>query len=151
MGNKNIIYGIIVIIFITLISFLLIKDSSKKDTERSIQQKETQTQEESTFSSITSTELVTMLQQKNFTFVNVHIPYEGEIENTDIFIPYNKIVENLDKLPDDKNAKIVLYCRSGNMSGVAAKELARLGYTNVSHLAGGMIDWKNNDYQLLEE
>lgn len=98
---------------------------------------------------VTSSQLKAMLEQKDFFFVNVHIPYEGEIEKTDAFIAYDKISENLGQLPKDKNAKIVVYCRSGRMSAVAAQELLRLGYTRVSDLKGGMIDWARNGYQII--
>ena len=101
------------------------------------------------FTTITSAQLDTMLQNKDFLFVNVHIPYEGEIKGTDALIVFDKIAENLDKLPQDRSAKIVLYCRSGRMSEIAALELVRLGYTDVSHLRGGMIDWKANGYDII--
>ncbi|MEJ6781967.1 rhodanese-like domain-containing protein [Aminobacter sp. Piv2-1] len=100
---------------------------------------------------ISSDELASMLKRKDFAFVNVHIPYEGEIEGTDSFIPFDKMDENLDKLPKDKNAKVVLYCRSGRMSAVAAKRLAELGYTQVSDLTGGMIAWEASGRQLLKK
>src|SRR3972149_11843237 len=76
---------------------------------------------------IASGELYEMLKSKDFYFVNVHTPYEGEIEKTDAFIPYNEIDRNLNNLPNDKNAKIVLYCRSGRMSTIAAQKLVDLG------------------------
>ena len=101
------------------------------------------------FTTLTSDQLAAMLRQKDFYFVNVHIPYEGEIKNTDAFIVFDKIAENLDRLPKNKDEKIVLYCRSGRMSEIAAQELARLGYSHVSHLAGGMIDWKRSGYEVL--
>ena len=91
---------------------------------------------------IESSVLIQMLKNKNFSLVNVHIPYAGELANTDTFIPYDAIRQNLGNLPTDKNAKIVLYCRSGSMSAAAAKELATLGYTNVYNLAGGMNEWE---------
>lgn len=94
------------------------------------------------FSILDSVQLATMLKTKDFFFVNVHIPYEGEIEGTDAHIAFDKIAENLDKIPSDKGARIVLYCQSGRMSEIAAGEFLRLGYGNVAHLSGGMIGWR---------
>jgi len=110
-----------------------------------------QEQDKAGFMILNSAQLAAMLEKKDFFFVNVHIPYEGEITNTDALIPFNKIADHLDKLPKDKSAPIVLYCRSGRMSEIAARELLRLGYTRVSHLAGGMNDWKNSGYQIIEK
>ena len=94
------------------------------------------------YTDVSVAELKTMLANKDFTFVNVHIPFEGNIANTDLSIPYNEIEQNLDKLPSDKNAKIVLYCRSGRMSSIAAQSLVNLGYTNLWNLDGGMVAWE---------
>ena len=94
------------------------------------------------YTDVNATELQTMLVNKDFTLVNVHIPFEGNISKTDISIPYDQIDRNLDKLPSDRNAKIVLYCRSGRMSEMAAETLVGLGYTNVWNLLGGMVAWE---------
>jgi len=91
---------------------------------------------------ISSAQLKETLVKKDFVFINVHTPYEGEIERTDAFLEYDKIEQNQDKLPSDKNAKIVLYCKTGRMSEIALKKLIELGYTNISHLAGGMEAWE---------
>jgi rhodanese-related sulfurtransferase len=93
--------------------------------------------------------LAAMLENKDFPFINVHIPYEGEIAGTDQFIPYNEIDQHLDKLPADKDARVVLYCRSGNMSATAARQLVELGYTDVWNLDGGMVAWEQAGYPLL--
>ena len=93
------------------------------------------------FVDITVEQLDQMLKNKDFVLVNVHIPYEGEIPNTDLFIPFNAITDNLDKLPN-KSARIILYCRSGSMSTIAAKALVAQGYTNVYELDGGFNAWK---------
>ena len=101
-----------------------------------------------TYTDITSDELREMLKNKDFYLVNVHTPYEGEIEKTDAFISYDEIDKNLDKLPKDKNAKIVVYCRSGRMSAEASQKLTELGYTNVYNQILGMHDWQSKGYPL---
>jgi rhodanese-related sulfurtransferase len=95
------------------------------------------------YTDITVPELQKMLENKDFLFVNTHVPFEGDIPGTDISIPYDQISQNLDKLPADKDAKIVLYCRSDRMSNIAAKELVKLGFTNIFQLDGGFIEWEN--------
>lgn len=100
------------------------------------------------YQNISAAELNTMLENKDFVFVNVHIPFEGNIAGTDLSIPYNQIEQNVSQLPADKNAKIVLYCRSGRMSAIAAEALVKLGYTNIWNLDGGMIAWEQAGFEL---
>lgn len=93
-------------------------------------------------------QLAATMPGEGYTLVNVHIPYEGELPNTDLFIPYNEILDHLDELPD-KDQPIVLYCRSGSMSTEAAAVLAGAGYTNVYEVDGGFNAWKAAGYELL--
>lgn len=101
------------------------------------------------YKDISVTELQSLMKNKGFTLINVHIPFEGNLPKTDLSIPYDTIGQNLGKLPAEKNSKIVLYCRSGRMSTIAAKELVKLGYTNIWNLDGGMVAWEQAG-QLIE-
>jgi len=103
-----------------------------------------------TYNNVSPNELNVMLDNKDFVLINVHIPFAGNIARTDFSIPYDQISapENLSQLPPDKNAKIVLYCRSGRMSTIAAEALVSLGYTNIWELKGGMLEWEQAGYEL---
>ncbi len=102
------------------------------------------------YQNITAPELKSMLKDKDFVLVNVHIPTGTSIPETDLFIPYDKITvsENVSQLPAGKDSKIVLYCRSGRMSEIAAEELVNLGYTNVWNVADGMLGWEQAGFSL---
>jgi rhodanese-related sulfurtransferase len=102
------------------------------------------------YTNVTPQQLAAMLKQKDFFFVNVHIPYEGEIDPTDAQLPYDQTAQQLSQYPADKKAKIVLYCRSGRMSAIAAKELVKAGYSNVWNLDGGMAAWEVQGLPLKE-
>lgn len=64
---------------------------------------------------------------------------EGHIENA-ILIPEYEIKDRAEKELPDKDALILVYCRSGRRSKIASEELVNLGYTNVKEF-GGIIDW----------
>jgi rhodanese-related sulfurtransferase len=82
-----------------------------------------------------------MLERKDFPLINVHVPFAGNIPRTDESIRYDEIASNLDRIPADKDAPIVLYCRTGPMSERAARDLVALGYTKVYNLVGGFTAW----------
>src|SRR4051812_125749 len=84
---------------------------------------------------------------KPYTVVNVHIPYEGEVPNTDLYVSYNDVDALMSALPD-KNAPIILYCRSGRMSDIATHALVEQGYTQVWDVTGGMNAWTASGREL---
>ncbi len=81
--------------------------------------------------------------------VNVHVPFEGDIEGTNLSIPFDRIGEQVDLLPTDRDTPLLVYCRSGRMSKIAAAELVRLGYRNVADLDGGMLAWEKSGRPLI--
>ena len=64
---------------------------------------------------------------------------EGHIPGA-ILIPYTEIENKAEEMLPDKDAQILVYCRSGRRSKIASESLAKLGYTNVKEF-GGIIDW----------
>lgn len=109
------------------------------------------TKEKTSYTNINSDQLNQMLQNKDFFLLDVHIPEQKHIEKTDEFIPYTEIEKYKGRLPKDKDAKIVVYCRSGSMSATAAETLRNLGYTNVYNLVGGTFGWETKGYEFEKE
>ena len=57
-----------------------------------------------------------------------------------ILIPEYEVARRAEQELPDKDALILVYCRSGRRSKIASEELVKLGYTNVKEF-GGIIDW----------
>ncbi len=108
-------------------------------------------QQQAAFGAVSAASLELMLRAKQFILINVHVPYEGELPQTDLFIPFDQVAEHLSELPADKATQIIVYCRSGRMSATAAAKLVELGYLNVSHLTGGMNAWTAIGQSLLSK
>jgi len=86
-------------------------------------------------------ELQTMLEGEDFTMINVHTPWEGDIPQTDVRLAYDQIEQNLDQLPREKDAKILVYCLTSGMAKKAIATLLNEGYTNLWMLDGGTTAW----------
>jgi rhodanese-related sulfurtransferase len=104
-----------------------------------------------TWTNVSADQLASMLQHKDFTFVNVKTPYIGEIDGTDLYIPYDQIAARAAELPQNKDAKILVYCRSGAESAQAAQTLLNMGYTNIWNLDGGMNAWTASGRTLVQK
>ena len=57
-----------------------------------------------------------------------------------IVISHEEIAEKAEEVLTDKDQLILVYCRSGRRSKIAAETLVELGYTNIKEF-GGIIDW----------
>jgi len=104
---------------------------------------------EGTYRSISPAELSEMLASKDFFLVNVHVPYTAEIPGTDALISYLDTEARIGDYPHDKESKIVVYCMTSRMSGIAVRRLLKDGFKNVSMLDGGMTAWKAAGFKLV--
>lgn len=91
---------------------------------------------------VESAQFEAAIEDADAVVINVHVPYDGELEGTDLFMPFDAIDPAL--LPTDKTTPLVIYCRSGSMSAEAVVTLAGLGYTNIVELQGGMNGWRSS-------
>lgn len=82
-------------------------------------------------------ELQSMLEDKDFTMINVHTPWQGDIPQTDSRLAYDQISESPDQLPAEKDAKILVHCLTSGMAKKAIVTLIAEGYTNLWMLDGG--------------
>ena len=57
-----------------------------------------------------------------------------------ILVPNTEIEAKAEEVLTDKDQLILVYCRSGRRSKMAAEILVELGYTNIREF-GGIIDW----------
>lgn len=71
---------------------------------------------------------------------------EGHIEGA-VLLPDNELEEKAESTLPDKEATILVYCRSGRRSVAAAQDLINMGYTNVYDF-GGIVDWP---YEVVKE
>jgi len=89
------------------------------------------------YTRISAQDFNAMLEKKDFFLLDVYTSKYGLIAKTDASIPYNELDFNAGRLPQDRNAAIVVYCRFGSMSRIAAQKLVDMGYRNVMELSGG--------------
>lgn len=103
-----------------------------------------------TYEQITPVEAKKIMDtEKNYIVLDVRTEEEyneGHIEGA-ILIPDYEINAKAESILKDKNQLLLVYCRSGRRSKLAAESLAALGYTNIKEF-GGIIDWQ---YEIVTE
>ena len=65
-----------------------------------------------------------------------------------LWIPRGNLEGRIEGHVPDRDREIVVYCSVGARSAFAAKSLGELGYTNVSNLADGFVEWKRNGFDV---
>ena len=73
--------------------------------------------------------------------VNVHVPPDQSIKGTDAFISYDTIVPD-GRIPDNRSAPVLLYCKTGQMPRMATGAIRNAGYGDVNYLEGGTDAWE---------
>lgn len=70
---------------------------------------------------------------------------QGHIEQA-LLIPRGMLEFKVGNMPElaDQSKTVLIYCRSGNRSALAAQTLQQLGYTHVLSMAGGFEAWKKS-------
>lgn len=145
--NKIINITTCILVLLGIGTYVFIEYSNKSSEEI---QENVETISENNFTFINATELKRMLKDKDFRLIDVHIPEQEHIEGTDAFIPYNDIDSIINQIGEDKDTKVILYCRSGSMSKDTANKLVDLGYTNIYDLDGGINEWISNGYETVD-
>jgi rhodanese-related sulfurtransferase len=140
MAQKIILFGTIIAVIIIVGVFLVKRQSESADGDTSVHSRVVE---------MSAAEFAKIIKEDDVTVVDVHPPFENYIAGTDLFLPPDNIAQNIDKLSQDKNTKLAVYCRSGNMSRSAVNQLTELGYNNIYHLTDGMNGWKSVGYELL--
>ena len=96
-----------------------------------------------TYENITAEEAKNIMDtETDYIILDVREQYEfdaGHIPGA-ILIPYTEIENQAAKKLPDKDVLLLVYCRSGRRSKIAAETLVKLGYTNIKEF-GGIIDW----------
>ena len=98
---------------------------------------------ENSYEQITPAEAKEIMDKENgYVILDVRTQEEYDEAHIDgaILIPDYEINAKAESILKDKNQLILVYCRSGRRSKLAAEELVKLGYTNVKEF-GGIIDW----------
>ena len=98
---------------------------------------------ENSYEQISPSEAKSIMDERDdYVILDVRTQEEFDESHIDgaILIPDYEIATKAESVLKDKNQLILVYCRSGRRSKLAASDLVSLGYTNVKEF-GGIIDW----------
>ena len=99
--------------------------------------------QEAAYMNITAEEAKTIMDiEEDYIILDVRTLEEydqGHIPGA-IQISHDEITEKAEEVLTDKDQLILVYCRSGRRSKIAAEALVELGYTNIKEFVG-IIDW----------
>ncbi len=155
-GNRNRLYlaiggGVVALIAVVIAAVVVLGGSGPTTAVSPVTGQTIVQGQGGQWTNVTPDKLAQMLQNKDFTLLDVKTPYIGEIDGTDLYIPYDQLAARASQLPQDKGARILVYCRSGTESAIAAQTLLNLGYTSIWNLDGGMNAWQSSGRALVQK
>jgi len=102
---------------------------------------------------ISVTELRMLQAQENVVIIDSREQKEFDVSHISsaIFVGYDHFsIEEFSETITEKDTPIVVYCTLGIRSEITADKLIKAGYTNVKNLYGGICEWKNKDYKVMD-
>lgn len=106
------------------------------------------TQAKSIIATVTVAEAKSLFDRGGYLFVDVREPNETAMGNIPgaILVPRGLLEFRIASAVEDKNANIVVYCKSGGRSALATYTLMHMGYKNVVSMDGGWSAWEEAAY-----
>lgn len=102
---------------------------------------------------ISATELRMNQSNNNVTILDSRELNEYQVSHIEsaILVGYDTFsMDSISNTIQNKETPIVVYCTLGIRSEMIAAKLQKAGYTNVKNLYGGICEWKNKEYKVID-
>lgn len=105
------------------------------------------------FKDLSAAEFARAIGQESAVLIDVREPdeFRGEHIKGARHIALGTLAGKLSDLEKYKTEPVLVYCRSGNRSSAGANILVKAGFSNVAHLAGGIMAWKGESYPVTKK
>jgi rhodanese-related sulfurtransferase len=105
------------------------------------------------FRDVSAAEFARLIGRENVLLLDVRETdeFRGEHIKGAKHMALGTLATKLSELESHKTNQVLLYCRSGNRSSTAANMLVKAGFSNVGHLAGGIMAWKAESYPVVRK
>jgi rhodanese-related sulfurtransferase/plastocyanin len=105
--------------------------------------------EETVYAELSAKEAKALIDRGDVLVLDVRTPmefYDGHLKGAKL-IPVQQLYSRASEIEGHKNKDILLYCRSGNRSTVAAEILRRHGFRRLHNMRYGIRDWLRQGYE----
>ena len=105
-----------------------------------------------TIEEISPAEAASEIEAGGVALVDTREPHEYEEAHIDggRLVPPGLLRDEIASVVPDRSQRVLLYCRSGNRSGKAAEQMAKLGYEDVANVGGGILAWQEQGLPVVE-